>query len=141
MTQPHHYPPGVPCWVDTWQPDPQIAARFYGALLGWEFDEPRPMPGGLEGQYLVARLGGLAVAGIGQAPGNLTAAVWSTHICVERPLLAPGAPKAPSSSGRWRLVPTDVRRCWPTQMGSRSASGNPASGWGHRSSTSQAPGR
>jgi len=83
MTQPHHYPPGVPCWVDTWQPDPQIAARFYGALLGWEFDEPRPMPGGLEGQYLVARLGGLAVAGIGQAPGNLTAAVWSTHICVE----------------------------------------------------------
>lgn len=49
MTQPHHYPPGVPCWVDTWQPDPQIAARFYGALLGWEFDEPRPMPGGLEG--------------------------------------------------------------------------------------------
>ncbi len=83
MTQPHHYPPGIPCWVDTWQPNPQIAAGFYGALFGWQFDEPRSMPGGLEGQYLIARLGGLAVAGIGQAPSNLTAAVWSTHICVD----------------------------------------------------------
>ncbi len=83
MTQPHHYPPGVPCWVDTLQPDPRIAAHFYGALLGWQFDAPRPMPGGLEGQYLVARLGGLAVAGVGQAPSSLTAAVWTTHICVD----------------------------------------------------------
>lgn len=83
MTQPHHYPPGVPCWVDTWQSDPQTAVGFYGALFGWRFDEPRPMPGGLEGQYLIARRDGLAVAGIGQAPSSLTAAVWSTHICVD----------------------------------------------------------
>lgn len=84
MIQPHHYPPGVPCWVDTFQPEPHTAARFYGALLGWQFDEPRPMPGGLEGEYRVARLGGLAVAGIGQAPSTSPAAFWNTNICVDR---------------------------------------------------------
>ena len=83
MTQPYHYPPGAPCWVETLQPDPYIAARFYGALLGWQFDEHRRMPGDLDGQYLIARIGGLAVAGIGQAPRGLPAAVWSTHICVD----------------------------------------------------------
>lgn len=30
------YPPGVPCWVDTAQPDPGAAVRFYGAVFGWE---------------------------------------------------------------------------------------------------------
>lgn len=69
--------------MDTLQPDPRIAAHFYGALLGWQFDAPRPMPGGLEGQYLVARLGGLAVAGISQAPSRLTTAIWTTHIRVD----------------------------------------------------------
>jgi hypothetical protein len=28
------FPPGVPCWVDTAQPDPEAAAAFYGALFG-----------------------------------------------------------------------------------------------------------
>ena len=32
------YPPGVPCWVDTEQPDPETAAGFYGGLFGWESD-------------------------------------------------------------------------------------------------------
>ena len=27
------YPPGVPCWVDTSQPDPAAAAEFYVAVL------------------------------------------------------------------------------------------------------------
>src|SRR5260370_1025518 len=29
------YPHGVPCWIDTAQPDPEAAARFYGELFGW----------------------------------------------------------------------------------------------------------
>ena len=28
------YPAGVPCWIDTTQPDPQAAAEFYRGLLG-----------------------------------------------------------------------------------------------------------
>src|SRR2546423_230768 len=31
------YPPGVPCWVDTTQPDPQAAVAFYSGLFGWDF--------------------------------------------------------------------------------------------------------
>ena len=28
------YPPGVPCRIDTAQPDPEAATRFYGGLFG-----------------------------------------------------------------------------------------------------------
>ena len=52
----------MPCWVDTAQPDPDAAMRFYGALFGWEFDGPGPMagPGGGDppGRYFVAQLRG-----------------------------------------------------------------------------------
>ncbi len=33
------YPPGVPCWVDTAQPDPEAAAGFYSGLFGWQFED------------------------------------------------------------------------------------------------------
>ena len=36
------YIPGVPCWVDTSQPDPKAAADFYGGLFGWEFENVMP---------------------------------------------------------------------------------------------------
>ena len=42
------YPAGVPCWIDTSQPDPEAAARFYGELFGWELDDAhagRTVPG------------------------------------------------------------------------------------------------
>ena len=32
------YIPGVPCWVDTTQPDPEAAVDFYSGLFGWEFE-------------------------------------------------------------------------------------------------------
>src|SRR5689334_8922514 len=56
------------------QPDPQAAAAFYGALLGWTFDS--------DWGYLVARAGDRRVAGIGQAPPG-TPAFWSTYVQVE----------------------------------------------------------
>jgi uncharacterized protein len=65
--------PGAPCRVDTFQPDPAAAARFYGALLGWRFDD---------GDSL-ARLGGRVVAGFAQALPGLPSAVWSTSVAVE----------------------------------------------------------
>lgn len=40
---------GVPCRVDTFQRDPRAAMDFYGPLFGWSFDDPTPMPAGLEG--------------------------------------------------------------------------------------------
>jgi uncharacterized protein len=41
MTQ-DRYIPGVPCWVDTNQPDPQAAAEFCGGLFGWELEDQMP---------------------------------------------------------------------------------------------------
>jgi uncharacterized protein len=72
-----HATPGAPCRVDTFQPDPAAAARFYGELLGWTFDDPQELP---SGTYRCARLEGRAVAGIAQAPPGFPAAVWSTYI-------------------------------------------------------------
>ena len=82
MNKREHYPAGAPCWVDTLQPDPRAALRFYGRLLDWSFDDPTPMPEGLEGEYSAARVAGRLVAGIGQAPTS-SPAVWSTYVRVD----------------------------------------------------------
>jgi predicted enzyme related to lactoylglutathione lyase len=70
------YPPGTPCWVDTLQREPLAALDFYGPLFGWEFSEPGP------GGYVVARLDGRDVAGIGALPSE-GPAIWSTYVRVE----------------------------------------------------------
>ena len=36
------YIPGVPCWIDTSQPDPEAAVDFYRGLFGWEFEDVMP---------------------------------------------------------------------------------------------------
>jgi len=47
------YIPGVPCWVDASEPDPDSALDFYGGLFGWEFEDVmRPSS---EGKYFIAR--------------------------------------------------------------------------------------
>ena len=76
------YVPGVPCWVDTTQPDPEGAAAFYGGLFGWEFSDA--MPPGSPGRYLTARLHGGAVAAVGSGPEDGPAvAAWNTYIWVQ----------------------------------------------------------
>src|SRR3954447_25999363 len=85
MSEREHYPHGVPCWVETLQPDPQAALDFYGPLFGWEFAGPGPMPGDPPGEYFVARVRGRDVAGIGSLPagGGAAGAAWSTSIRVD----------------------------------------------------------
>jgi uncharacterized protein len=46
------YLPGVPCWVDASEPDPEAAAGFYGGLFGWEFGDA--MPPSSEDRYFIA---------------------------------------------------------------------------------------
>ncbi len=76
------YIAGVPCWVDTSQPDPEAAAEFYGGLFGWEFEDA--MPAGAPGRYLMARLHGGDVAAVSSpSEGAPAQAVWNTYICVD----------------------------------------------------------
>jgi predicted enzyme related to lactoylglutathione lyase len=99
------YIAGVPCWVDTSQPDPNTAAEFYGGLFGWEFEDA--MPAGSEARYLIARLRGGDVAAVSsqpeQAPGR---AVWNTYIWVEDADEA--ASKAREAGGSVLSEPFDV---------------------------------
>lgn len=76
------YIPGVPCWVDTSQPDPTAALPFYRGLFGWEFEDA--MPEGSEGRYFMARQRGGDVAAVGSnPPGGPQQAVWNTYIWVD----------------------------------------------------------
>lgn len=84
MSEREHYPPGVPCWVDTGQPDADDALRFYGRLFGWEYEGPGPMPGEPPGRYYVARVAGCDVAGISTRPPDAAGPVaWNTYVSVD----------------------------------------------------------
>jgi uncharacterized protein len=76
------YIPGVPCWVDASEPDPEAAVDFYAGLFGWEFEDV--MPQGSEGKYFIARLHGGDVAAVGSIPESAPpTAVWNTYIWVD----------------------------------------------------------
>ncbi len=97
------YPSGVPCWVDTQQPDVDAAMNFYGGLFGWEFEETAPS--GAAGRYVIAKLDGQEAGAIAGHGTGVPA--WNTYISVEdadaaaRHLLAIGATlkSAPADSG------------------------------------------
>jgi predicted enzyme related to lactoylglutathione lyase len=76
------YIPGVPCWVDTSQPDPEAAVSFYGPLFDWELEDV--MPPDSDGKYFMARVRGKDVAAVGSIPeGAPQQAMWNTYIWVE----------------------------------------------------------
>ena len=76
------YIPGLPCWVDTSQPDPHAAVDFYSGLFGWEFESV--LPPDSPGEYSVARLRGGDVSAVGSIPEALPPmAMWNTYVWVE----------------------------------------------------------
>ena len=79
MTERDRYIPGVPCWVDTSQPDPEAAVQFYSGLFGWEFEDV--MPPGADGSYFIGRMRGGDVAAVGSITNDAEpVAVWNTYI-------------------------------------------------------------
>jgi predicted enzyme related to lactoylglutathione lyase len=101
----HGYPAGVPCWVDTSQPDPKAAVDFYGGLFGWEFEDTAPPD--QPGHYFIGRLRGLDVAAIGsQVDGAPPTPVWNTYICVES--ADDAARKVKSAGGAVLSDPFDI---------------------------------
>jgi predicted enzyme related to lactoylglutathione lyase len=99
------YIPGVPCWVDTSQPDPEAAVAFYSGLFGWELEDV--MPPDAEGRYFMATIRGKAVAAVSSSPpGAPPMAVWNTYIAVEN--ADESAAKALEAGGTVLMEPFDV---------------------------------
>jgi predicted enzyme related to lactoylglutathione lyase len=78
MSERDGYEHGVPCGIAGAYPSPDDAARFYGALFGWEAEE-------IGDGHLICRLRGRDAAVIGTAPDAAApeAALWITHIQVD----------------------------------------------------------
>jgi predicted enzyme related to lactoylglutathione lyase len=72
------YADGVPNWIDIGSPDIPATKAFYGALLGWDFQDLGEEAGG----YSLATIGGAPVAGIGPAQ-NPGPPFWATYINVD----------------------------------------------------------
>ncbi len=114
------YIPGVPCWVDASEPDPEAAVEFYGGLLGWEFEDA--MAPGAEGRYFIARhevTGGWSlfdqsgdsrggdVAAVGSIPaGAPKIATWNTWFWVDS--ADDAASKVRDAGGGVLMEPFDV---------------------------------
>ncbi|MBP2412218.1 putative enzyme related to lactoylglutathione lyase [Arthrobacter stackebrandtii] len=133
------YPQGVPCWIDTEQPDVDAAAAFYGGMFGWTFEDA--MPPDAPGRYLIAKLNGQDVGGIA-GTGNSTAA-WNTYIAVDdadtssQRLVAAGAtmksPPADAGEGGRAAVLTDPEgaefRIWQARRRPGSQVANMPGSW------------
>jgi len=105
MLERDEYLPGVPCWVDTSQPDPEAAVAFYSALFGWDFQDV--MPPDSAGRYLIARIRGGDVAAVGSQPeGGPPMAVWNTYVSVQS--ADETASKVQDAGGRVVMDPFDV---------------------------------
>lgn len=99
------YIEGVPCWIDTSQPDPQAATEFYGGLFGWEFEDVMPPDSPM--RYFMARIRGGDVGAVGsQSGGEAAAAVWNTYIWVEDANQI--AEKIRAAGGEVLMEPADV---------------------------------
>jgi uncharacterized protein len=99
------YPPGVPCWVDTEQPDVEAAAAFYG-WLNLRLDVRGRHAAGSAGPYVIAKLDGQDVGAI--AGPRQGAAAWSTYVSVDDADSA--AQRLVSAGATVRSVPADAGR-------------------------------
>jgi predicted enzyme related to lactoylglutathione lyase len=99
------YIPGVPCWIDTNQPDPEAAVRFYSGLFGWECEDV--MPAGSPAKYFIARIRGGDVGAISSIPeGAPPMAMWNTYIWVQS--ADETTAKAVAAGGKALMEPFDV---------------------------------
>ncbi len=71
-----NWPAATPMWVDLGVDDLKAAKTFYSDLFGWEF-----VSGGQDsGDYLLAHVGGRAVAGLGPKQDPEMPTAWTTFL-------------------------------------------------------------
>jgi uncharacterized protein len=105
MPELDRYIPGVPCWIDTSQPEPEAAGAFYSGLFGWDIEDV--MPPGAGGRYFMARLRGGDVAGIASIPPESPpVATWNTYVWVNS--ADETADKVMAAGGQVLMEPFDV---------------------------------
>ncbi|WP_149361132.1 VOC family protein [Lolliginicoccus suaedae] len=75
------WPAGTPCWADCAVDDVPRAREFYGAVMGWDFEETAPETGG----YLIARKNGHVAAGIMGKPEGMEQmpSAWTTYLATD----------------------------------------------------------
>lgn len=100
MSERSSYPHGVPHWVTCLAADVDAAAAFYRRIFGWEFEEGSG--------YLLARLRGREVAGIGPAAeaGPDVVPAWITEVRVDD--VDEAARRAERAGGRVLSGPMDL---------------------------------
>ena len=99
------YIPGVPCWADTQQPDPDSAADFYSGLFGWKMENV--LPDDSPGKYIVGRIGGRDAAAVGSIPeGAPQMALWNTYVWVDS--ADDAASKVKDAGGNVVMEPFDI---------------------------------
>ena len=113
MPERDRYIQGVPCWVDTSQPDPEAAVQFYSRLFGWEFEDV--MPAGAGGSYFIGRMRGEDVAAVTSIANRAEpVAVWNTYIWVDS--VDAVASKARGAGGEVLAGPFDVMEAGRTAV-------------------------
>ena len=96
--------PGVPCWVDVVQPDPEATMAFYADLFGWSYEIRTPPEA--PATYAYARKDDLLVAGVGGPPGPDGPSGWTQAIWVDSADDAAAAVEA--NGGRVTTAPSDI---------------------------------
>ncbi|WMX43886.1 VOC family protein [Streptomyces roseicoloratus] len=94
---------GTPCWLDLGAPDVGAAARFYGAVLGWDYapmDESEDMEGGM------FRKDGKIVAGLGKLTEEGARSAWMIYYTVTDADATTAAVE--SAGGTVRVPPRDL---------------------------------
>jgi predicted enzyme related to lactoylglutathione lyase len=97
--------PGTFSWTELATTDSGAAKKFYGALLGWEFDD---MPSGPDMIYSMSKVGGQHVAGVFDIHGEMNGMPpsWTSYVAVEDADTA--ARKVTAAGGKLVKEPFDV---------------------------------
>jgi uncharacterized protein len=104
MSERTSYEPGTPSWVDVSSPDLDASKRFYRGLFGWEVEDAGPVED--TGGYVMFKLNGRNVAGMGPVMDASQRPAWMTYVATDD---ADGvAARATEAGGSVVFDPMDV---------------------------------